>query len=341
MLMLTCTMINITNVTYIFLCISQLKNFISSISNILFWIFTYFGINRYTIKTTESKNLIYKNIRKKYNFICDKYNQNGEPIGISIHLNIIPKFILLHDDYGDFCRIICKQEILDELLRIEYSNKNIELDNEFIPENNSNNDKKSEENKQDNIKYIIKTGDYGCLRYNVRNINILQNPRIKELTFFSYQETLFKNIMNFYKYNNYCKVFINGEPGCGKTFFVYIMAQKLGCYLCDSFDPYLPSSNFNQLYNNINSESHCPIIVLIDEVDILIDNIHNKSTEHHNEYTREIDSKISWNNFMDKIEYGLYPNVILIMNSNKSKREIDKLDSCYLRNGRINLFDKW
>ena len=40
---------------------------------------------------------------------------------------------------------------------------------------------------------------------------------------------------------------------------------------------------------------------------------------------------------IDKIDYGLYPNVILIMCSNLSERDIQQLDNSYLRHGRIDL----
>ena len=41
--------------------------------------------------------------------------------------------------------------------------------------------------------------------------------------------------------------------------------------------------------------------------------------------------------FLDKIGMGIYPNIILILSSNKSIHEIDKMDPCYLRKGRVNI----
>ena len=40
---------------------------------------------------------------------------------------------------------------------------------------------------------------------------------------------------------------------------------------------------------------------------------------------------------IDKIDYGLYPNVILMLCSNSSIDEINNLDDSYLREGRIDL----
>lgn len=343
-------MFNITNLSYAFLCISQIKNFIKSISNFVLFIMSLFGYNTYSIRTKECKNLILKNIQKNYKIFCNTFDENNEPIGMCIHRSLNPKFVIDQDDLGGYY-IFCKLSMFNEVIQYEYETKPIELDENFLPENDNSdgsNDTLQEDSytttddhKVSKLKYIMKTGEYGYFQYKTRKINLMQVQPTKEMSFFAYQERLFKNIMNFYKNTNYCKVFLNGEPGCGKTYFAYMMAQKLGCYLCDSFDPYEPSANFNELYTLIKLDACCPIIVLIDEVDILIEKIHDKPIEEHKKFRREIFDKNSWNGFMDKIEYGLYPNVILIMNSNKPKRAIDKLDPAYLRNGRMNIVDTW
>ena len=38
---------------------------------------------------------------------------------------------------------------------------------------------------------------------------------------------------------------------------------------------------------------------------------------------------------MDKLDYGIFPYVILLLCSNSSSETINKLDPAYLRNGRI------
>ena len=47
--------------------------------------------------------------------------------------------------------------------------------------------------------------------------------------------------------------------------------------------------------------------------------------------------KMTWNSFIDKIDYGLYPNLIVIFTSNQNKKYIDSLDKSYIREGRINI----
>ena len=155
------------------------------------------------------------------------------------------------------------------------------------------------------------------------------------------KEELFKQIMNFYKHNNFCKVYLSGVPGCGKTYFAYLLAQKIGCYLCDCYNPYEPSSNLNEVYNLCKIGPQKPLILVLDEVDILLEKIHMSKKEEHKKFSREIFDKTTWNNFFDKIEFGLFPYLIVIMNSNKPKSYIDNMDPSYLRQGRINIIEQW
>ena len=73
----------------------------------------------------------------------------------------------------------------------------------------------------------------------------------------------------------------------------------------------------------------------------MIENINSKTTNEHKKFCKEIYNKTSWNKFMDKIEYGMFPYVIFIMTSNKNKKYIDTFDKSYLRDGRTNIICEW
>ena len=49
-----------------------------------------------------------------------------------------------------------------------------------------------------------------------------------------------------------------------------------------------------------------------------------------------VKDKTTWNAWLDKIDFGLYPNVIVVMTSNKSPQEITSDDSI-LRKGRVHV----
>jgi hypothetical protein len=91
------------------------------------------------------------------------------------------------------------------------------------------------------------------------------------------------------------------------------------------------------MYNVINPTPKKPLVLLLDEVDILLNKIHKQDIIMHKNSPIQVYNKTTWNNMIDKIDYGLYPNVILIMCSNLSERDIQQLDNSYLRHGRIDL----
>tara|TARA_B110000858_G_C17579900_1_gene370778 strand:- start:22 stop:666 length:645 start_codon:yes stop_codon:yes gene_type:complete len=181
------------------------------------------------------------------------------------------------------------------------------------------------------IDYWNRTGDYVFFDYIKRKLHI--NPyKLNEQ-----QQHVFNNIMNMYNNKNNVKCFIYGKANSGKTILSYLIARKINASICDTFNPTEPSDSFSNLYYNINPTAQKPLIVLMDEIDIILNNIHNEKICLHKKNTIQIYNKITWNNFLDKIDYGLYPNVILILCSNKSWEDINLLDESYLREGRVDL----
>ena len=88
------------------------------------------------------------------------------------------------------------------------------------------------------------------------------------------QRQIYNNIMEIYNSKNNVKCYIYGNVNSGKTFLSYLMARKLSCSICDTFNPTEPSDSFSNLYYCINPTSKNPLIVLLDEVDIMLKNIH-------------------------------------------------------------------
>lgn len=331
------------------LFLSQLNHVMNNLIPLLGMFMYVCGYKNYKVKSRETIILI-KNNTSKYDFFSNIYNENNEPCGTLIHKSIIPKFIIYECSEGfAYFNIICSKETFKQLTKQDYTKKDIDLDENYIPIKEQDKDKDTSDGSDDEefdelnkkISYITRTGEYGYFQYKIRYINLNHMSAHNEITMYSHQEKLFKSTMNFYKTNNFCKIYLNGNPGCGKTYFGYILAQKLGCYLCDCYNPYEPSSNLNEIYHSCRLKPEKPLILILDEVDILLEKIHNKTTEGHKKYSREIYDKTTWNNFMDKIEFGLYPYLIIIMNSNKQKAYIDNMDASYLRQGRINIIDEW
>ena len=92
-----------------------------------------------------------------------------------------------------------------------------------------------------------------------------------------------------------------------------------------------PEEDYGELINSIAEE--LPTIIVLEEIDTLIRNIHEGNIERHKNITTLIHNKSTYNTFMD--DMILYRNVIIIMTSNEDKSSIDAIDPCYLRSGRI------
>ena len=111
--------------------------------------------------------------------------------------------------------------------------------------------------------------------------------------------------MKFYNQNKFAKILISGSVGTGKSYFSYILARKLDCYLCDCFDPTEPSESLSNVYTSKKLSGDEPLIILIDEIDIIIKNIHHGKIQKHKNYPILTRDKMTWNSFLDKIDYCL------------------------------------
>ena len=82
----------------------------------------------------------------------------------------------------------------------------------------------------------------------------------------------------------------------------------------------------------------CPLIILLDEVDIMVTKLHNGEIKlPHAPIPIEFKNKTEWDKFFDKFNQGIRKNVIIIMTSNKKLSYFDEMDSSYMRDGRIDI----
>lgn len=136
--------------------------------------------------------------------------------------------------------------------------------------------------------------------------------------------------------------FIYGKPKSGKSHIARLLVKKLHktegiekVNFCEDFDILTPSDSFVNLYTTVNPTASRPLVVKIDEIDGIIERIHNGKVFEPNEFKVFVNNKSSWNGFLDAFDNNKYPYVYLIMTSNKSIDILNKLDSSYLRKNRI------
>lgn len=217
----------------------------------------------------------------------------------------------------------------------DYRKMYILCNDSFLLDNKLTNkiDEEIEDNKDcdiNQIEYYKRGGNYSGIFYDDIIFNIKYSP-------LKCQEVILDKITDYNK--NHCSftVLITGKPCTGKSMISLLLASKLNYTLVDSFNPTDPGDNIFKLIKQIEPNSNKKIIIVFEEIDILINKIHNGLLNQHKDIPTEILSKREWNMFLDKINRNFYENIILIMTSNKSIDYFNSLDSSYFRKGRLDL----
>lgn len=179
------------------------------------------------------------------------------------------------------------------------------------------------------ITLFYRFGEYTNLNYYRRKIEVnWLEQRIKQLN-------IVNDIKQKYINNKPISIFVQGKPGSGKTTLGVLLASQLNGVLCKTFNPTEPGDSLILSHMYLN-ESDGPLIILLDEVDIIIEKIHEQKINLHKSVHTDVYDKKTFNRFLDDL--FLFDRVILVMTSNKSKEELNKLDNSYLREGRVNLY---
>jgi hypothetical protein len=150
------------------------------------------------------------------------------------------------------------------------------------------------------------------------------------------QEKPLRLIIDYYNQNRNAVVLVHGPPNSGKSTLAILLAKELRAGFCPIFDPTEPGSNIFNLHSNIGPDQNTPLIVVLEEFDIMIQKIH-EGIPSHRDIEIFMKNKSSYNTAMDMINNGLYPNMIIIMTTNKCPEYFDSLDPSYIRDGRVGL----
>ena len=84
------------------------------------------------------------------------------------------------------------------------------------------------------------------------------------------------------------KVFNTGDGLLGTI--GYLLAKDLHCHFCDTWNPSDPNDNLDNVYNDIYPDCNKPLILVLEEFDIIIDKSKSKFI-NHKEYPIQVSDK--------------------------------------------------
>jgi len=132
-------------------------------------------------------------------------------------------------------------------------------------------------------------------------------------------------------------VLLHGPVGTGKSMIPILISEQLNGSYCNTAKFWEPGDKMHSLYIESDVTEETPLILCFEEVDVIIQAIH-KGIERHKSETTQIQCLSDWNSFFDKVQRGVYRNIIIIMTTNKTPDEIClATHPSYLREGRVDM----
>lgn len=269
--------------------------------------------NKYKLYYLQEENEIINFLKKnkpRYSSLLNASNKT-EGNGWVITKNYIG--YVYENNYDKYLYVLCNTSLLDD------------------------EDTKNTSKKIPKVKLLEKISVNYYSRYKLRNIKInnVYTPRKKQLNIV--KDII--NIFNTHKNTSGVSFLITGNTGSGKSTIPYIVASHLNSNvnITDEFNPIYPGNSFSNIFIQMGEGRGEVCIIILEEVDIVLNKIHNNLVNDHPKFPIMITNKTHWNNFLDKINRkGLYSNLIFIMTSNKNIEYFNSLDKSYMRNGRVN-----
>lgn len=275
--------------------------------------FRFLGFKLYKIKDRSNIITLSKKVLNYAIMIEDKDKPAGFFFGFTfagyVHQTLSPR-----GDSSNEIYLLSTPKKFDELITNE-DNKDHKIVNLDIPETI--------------IDLYYRSGNFFHIEYKKRIIqfdDVEATPK---------QNYIINEIIRLYNQSRTHNVvsYIYGVPGVGKSMIPMILCKKLKGSLCKTFKPHQAGDTLDTLHSLVSPTFKTPLILVLEEADGIITKIHN-SVADHKHIPIQIQDKSSWNTFFDDLKY-LYPNMIIIMTSNISLEVINSLDSCYLREGRV------
>lgn len=192
------------------------------------------------------------------------------------------------------------------------------------------------------IHVLEREGGYSHLYYIRRRFDVQPFKAMEN------QESIVREVVEYYKTHRHVVVILHGEKGVGKSMIPLLVAKELAeegsadeedtrVSFCDTHRPTDPGDCFVRLYTRADPMKPTPLIVTMEEFDGMLQAVHHGTVKQHDDMTTEIYDKATWNQFFDRFDRGYYPWTILFLTTNQDPEVFHRMDPSYLREGRVNL----
>lgn len=281
---------------------------------IIFLLLNIFGIRCYNLRNKEECQRIQKRIGERFSSTTD----GGKGEGYAIGYWYILYASMNKSEYGDHYSIWLIATLSSYM---ELTIDKATADSVVLTEDKS--------NKTD-LKVYSREGSFYNNYFKKRTIEI---PSIEP---YENQQKIMNQIKAHYEDKDIAVAYIYGPPGTGKSLISILLANNYKSSYCNTLKPWQPGDTISNLYSEVEPTKDKPLILVFDEFDTALLKIHSGFEPHKNLPT-QVQDKTGWNQMLDEIQLGMYPNIILVMTSNKPPEFINALDTSYIRKGRVNI----
>jgi len=288
-------------------------NFVNSIPWALLFLLTPFvGVRLYCIKKSDECTRI-QNRLKRYTHTTDGGKGSGYSCGY---------WYILHmsDDDNKIIYMIATADTYNRLTEEAKEEDKSLFDQGWKPPPITD---------QTKIAVFERSGSYGNTWFRQRQRDAKDVPR-------GQQAAIVSSIVEDYMKRKHCVVYIHGNPGTGKSMVGILVANEFSSSFCNTLKPWQPGDTIGSLISEVDPTPQKPIIIVFDEIDMALTKIHS-GIPPHKHIPIAVEDKSGWNHMLDSIQRGMYPNIILIITSNRGPDFIEALDPSYIRKGRVDL----
>jgi hypothetical protein len=290
-------------------------NVFSSIPwTLLFLITQLFGVRLYYIKKSDECNRIQNRLKR-----CSHTTDGGKGFGYSCGYWYILHISSDHDDNKEV-RMIATA---DTYMRLT---EEIKEDDKSLFEQGW---KPPAVTDQTKITVFERSGSYSNFWFRQRQREAKDIPR-------GQQGQIVSSIIDDYMKRRHTVAYIHGKPGTGKSMVGILVANEFSSSFCNTFKPWQPGDTLGSLISEVEPTPQKPLVIVFDEIDMALTKIHN-GIPPHKHIPIAVEDKSGWNHMLDSIQRGMYPNMILIITSNRGPEFIEALDPSYIRKQRVDL----